>query len=207
LTTPLPSSSDLDRFSGELQVSRNDSRRPGQTAAGITPRESHAELIAALEELSISEGDLRAQHEVLLDAYQHLEAERDPYDTLFHLAPDPYLVTDQHGTIEQANAAAAELLGVSSTLLEKKSLLAFLDAESRSQFEIRLDRLTKAGHLDKWALAIEARDGRIVPMEVTAAQLGKRSLGWIFRDTGVRRASEESMHALNRSLNARAQRG
>jgi PAS domain S-box-containing protein len=171
--------------------------------ADTTSRENRAELIATLEELSIVEGELRAQYEALLDAHRHLELEGDRYHTLFQLAPDPYLVTDQKGIIEEANAAAGELLGVPSALLVRKPLLRYLDAEARSEFEHRLDRLTSAGHWDKWSLAIEARDGKLVPMEATASRAGKGSICWLFRDASVRRASEESMHALNRSLNAR----
>jgi PAS domain S-box-containing protein len=203
LTAPLPSSSDLERFSGELQIPLDDSRRRGGTTPGTAPRENRAELLADLEELSMAEGELRAQYEALLDAHGNLERERERYYTLFHSAPDPFLVTDQRGTIEEANSAAGELLGVPSALLPKKSLLAYLDAEARREFEHRVDGLTESGRANKWALAVGARDGRIVPMEATASRFGKGSICWIFRDTSVRRASEESMHALNRSLNAR----
>ena len=203
MTVPLPSSSDLDRFSGELHVTRDDSRRLVSPAADVTSRENRAELIATLEELSIVEGELRAQYEALLEAHRHLELERERYHTLFQLAPDPYLVTDHKGIIEEANAAAGELLGVPSALLVRKPLLGYLDAEARSEFEHRLDRLTSAGRWDKWSLAIEARDGKLIPMEATASRAGKGSVCWLFRDASVRRASEESMHALNRSLNAR----
>jgi PAS domain S-box-containing protein len=171
--------------------------------ADVTSRENRAELIATLEELSIVEGELRAQYEALLEANRHLELQRERYHTLFQLAPDPYLVTDPKGIIEEANAAAGELLGVPSALLVRKPLLGYLDAEARSEFEHRLDRLTSAGRWDKWSLAIEARDGKLIPMEATASRAGKGSICWLFRDASVRRASEESMHALNRSLNAR----
>ena len=203
LTAPVPSSPDLDRFAGELQVTREDSRRRAPTTADTTSRENRAELISALEELSIAEGDLRSQHQALVEAHRQLELQRERYHTLFQLAPDPYLVTDQKGIIEEANAAAGDLLGVPSALLVKKPLLAYLDGETRAEFEHRLDRLTSSGRLDKWAVAIEARDGKLVPMEANASRGGRGSICWLFRDASVRRASEESMHALNRSLNAR----
>jgi PAS domain S-box-containing protein len=203
LTALPPSSSDLDRFSGELQVTREDSRALGPTIADAPLREDRAELIATLEELSIVEGELRVQHEELIGAHGQLELQRERYHTLFQLAPDPYLVTDQKGIIEEANAAAADLLGVPTALLMRKPLLAYLGAEARSEFEHRIERLASSGHLDKWALAIESPDGRLIPMEATASRAGKGSICWLFRDASVRRASEESMHALNRSLNAR----
>jgi len=203
VTAPLPSSSDLDRFSGELQVTRDDLRRRVPTTADTMSRENRAELIAALEELSIAEGELRSQYQALVETHRQLELRRERYHTLFRLAPDPYLVTDQKGLIEEANSAAGDLLGVPNALLVKKPLLAYLGAEARAEFEQRLDRLTSSGRLDKWALAIETRDGRLVPMEATASLAGKGSICWLFRDASVRLASEESMHALNRSLNAR----
>jgi PAS domain S-box-containing protein len=171
--------------------------------ADSTSRENRAELIATLEELSIVEGEVRAQYEALLEAHRHLEVQRERYHALFRLAPDPYLVTDQKGIIEEANAAAGEFLGVPSALLVRKPLLAYLNSEARSEFEHRLDRLTSSGRWDKWSLAMETRNGRLVPMEATASRGGNGSICWLFRDASVRRASEESMHALNRSLNAR----
>ncbi len=203
MTAPLPSSSDLDRFSSELQVTRDDPRRHVATTADATPRDSRAGLIEALEELSIAEGDLRAQHEVLVEAHRQLEQQRERYHTLFQLAPDPYLVTDQKGIIEEANAAAGDLLGVPTAHLVRKPLFGYLDAEARAEFDHCLERLTSAGRLEKWPLAIEAPDGTLVPMEATASRDGHGSICWLLRDGSVRRASEDSMHALNRSLNAR----
>jgi PAS domain S-box-containing protein len=203
VTAPLPSSSDLDRFSGDVHVTRDDSRRHPPTTADTTSRENRAELIAALEELSIAEGDLRSQHQALVEAHRQLGLQRERYHALFQLAPDPYLVTDQKGIIEEANAAAGNLLGVPSALLVRKPLIGYLNTEARAEFEARLDGLTSSGRLDKWALAMETTDGRLVPMEATASRAGKGSICWLFRDVAVRRASEESMHALNRSLNAR----
>lgn len=203
MTLPLPGSSDLGRYSGELQFSREDLHRHPPNSAGATPRENNADVIADLGEIGIAQGGLRAQYEALIDAYGHLQRERDRYQTLFHSAPDPFLVTDRKGTIEEANSAAAQLLGVPGALLPKKSLLAYLDAKARAEFAHRLGALTESGRLDKWALSIEARDGRIVPMEATASRLGPDSVCWLFRDSSVQRASDDSMHALNRSLNAR----
>ncbi|HEY8833105.1 MAG TPA: ATP-binding protein [Gemmatimonadaceae bacterium] len=203
MTAPLPSSSDLDRFSGQSQVTRDDSRRRAPSTADGISRENRSELIAALEELSIAEGDLRSKYEVLIEAHRQLQQQRERYHALFQSAPDPYLVTDRKGTIEEANAAAGELLGFPSAFLVRKPLFAYLDAESRAEFGDRLDRLTSSGRFDKWALTLEARDGILVPMEATASLDGHGSICWLLRDARVRRASEDSMHALNRSLNAR----
>lgn len=174
MTAPLSSSSDVNSFSNELQVSRD-----------------------------VGEGDLRSRYEALLRAHSHVARERERYHALFERAPDPCLVTDHAGTIEEANAAAGELLGVPPGLLPKKSLLAYLDVEARSELLRRVGSLTDSGRIDKWPVMIETRDGRIVPMDATASRVGKSSICWLFRESSVRHASEASMHALNRSLNAR----
>ena len=158
-------------------------------------------------ELSIAEQELREQYDTLVDAQRTLERERDRYTTLFRSAPDPYVVTDSAGTIEEVNAAAGVLFGVPGSLLAKRSLADSIDASARDDFRARLNGLIRSGRTDKWLLALEVRDGRIIPVEATVTVAperdGRESLLWLLRDTSVRLRTEESMHALNRSLNAR----
>ena len=69
-------------------------------------------LATALEELHVAQEELLQQNDELLVAQQAIEAERQRYQELFEFAPDAYLVTDAEGTIQEANHAAATLLGV-----------------------------------------------------------------------------------------------
>ena len=69
------------------------------------------ELYAAIEELQVSEEELRVQNESLAASELLLQEERARYAELFHLAPDPYLVTTLDGAVREANHAAAALLG------------------------------------------------------------------------------------------------
>ena len=208
MTTPVPGSSDIERFSGELQVSGDRSGAFYDRKPSDAPSDGRAQLLSALEELSLAEEELRAQHETLLETHRHFELERERYHTLFHLAPDPYLVTDENGAIQEANAAASELLGVASAHLVHKPFSAFIDSQARRELNAYLSGSARSGRLDKWALGIEKRDGRIIPVEATVSTLpsraeGRHSLCWLLRDTTARRQTEDSMHALNRSLNAR----
>jgi signal transduction histidine kinase len=62
--------------------------------------------------------------------------------------------------------------------------------------------------LDKWMIETRVRDGRPMTVEATVSTLenrsnGRKSLCWLLHDMSARRANEESMQALNRSLNAR----
>jgi len=61
-----------------------------------------------------------------LAAREALETERQRYRDLFEFAPDGYLVTDADGTIQEANQAAALLLGVRQDFLGGKPLVVFV---------------------------------------------------------------------------------
>jgi PAS domain S-box-containing protein len=173
-----------------------------------TTRDGREFLLAAYEELSIAEEELRAQHQALLEAQRLLEIQRNRYHTLFDLAPDPYLVTDESGTIEEANVAAAELFGVPSALLIGKPFVSFVELHGRPEFRSRLLGVLSGERLDKWMIETRVREGRVISVEATVSTLeqridGKKSLCWLLHDMSARRQTEESMQALNRSLNAR----
>jgi len=173
-----------------------------------TSDQRHEELMSAFEELSVAEEELRAQQETLVETSSLLEIQRNRYHTLFELAPDPYVVTDGSGIIEEANAAASKLLGLSGAQLLGKSLVTFVDGRSRSEFQTHLNALGYGTRVDKWMIETRVRDGAAVTVEATVSTLERRadgmsSLCWLLRDISARRETEESMHALNRSLNAR----
>jgi PAS domain S-box-containing protein len=173
-----------------------------------TSNQRHEELMSAFEELSVAEEELRAQQETLVETSTLLEIQRNRYHTLFELAPDPYVVTDGSGIIEEANAAASKLLGLSGAQLLGKSLVNFVDGRSRSEFQTHLNGLGNGTRVDKWMIETRVRDGAAVTVEATVSTLetradGMSSLCWLLRDMSARRETEESMHALNRSLNAR----
>jgi len=75
LSNPIPDSSDLDRFSLALQFSREQVGALYERGVNLTEREQHAQLMAALQDLSIAEEELRAQHEAILIAQRELRRE------------------------------------------------------------------------------------------------------------------------------------
>jgi PAS domain S-box-containing protein len=207
VTGPIPSSSDLDRFSNNLQVSRENAETRFNALAGGTPREGDTELLAALEELSVAEEELRAQHESLLEVNESLELERERYRMLFHLAPDPYIVTNEAGMIEEANAAATTLLARQSSPLVDRSFFMYLDNESRQSVGTALANLATSGRVDKWRLTLRTAANETVQVEATVSVGqgvgGSGSIYWLLRDMTEHLRNDESMRALNRSLNAR----
>lgn len=212
---PVPSNSDIERFANSVGVPREPNAAHYDGATRQTSDQRHDELMTAFEELSVAEEKLRAQQETLLETHNLLEIQRNlleiqrnRYHTLFDLAPDPYVVTDGSGTIEEANAAASALLGVAGKLLVGKALVTFVDGRSRSEFQTQLNALGNGVHVEKWMIETTVRDGRLATVEATVSTLetrpdGTSSLCWLLRDMSARRETEESMQALNRSLNAR----
>jgi PAS domain S-box-containing protein len=208
LTGSIPDRSDLERFSVALQVSREQVGALYERSIGSTEAEHHAQLLAAIQDLSVAEEELRAQHEAIVETQRELDMQRRRYRTLFEGAPDPYVVTDEHGIIEEANDALARLLGVTTANIIRRSLDSFIDPHTRRELTVRIDDLPSRGRLDKRALHVKAPDGRVIQVEATLSVLespfdGSRSYCWLLRDVSSRQESEDSMRALNRSLNAR----
>ena len=208
LTSSIPDSSDLDRFSVLLQVSREQVGALYERSVGSTEREHHAQLLAALQDLSTAEEELRAQHEAIVETQRELEIQRGRYRTLFEFAPDPYFVSDEHGIIEDANDALAELLGQQAMQVIGKSIDSFIHPRIRRELDERLQALSRGNRLDERELEVKARDGRVVPVEARVSILeagpgGRKSFCWLLRDVSARQETENSMLALNRSLNAR----
>lgn len=208
MTESVPGNSDIERFANSIDLARELNPAQYEGATRLTSDQRHDDLMTAFEELSVAEEELRAQKESLLETHNLLEIQRKRYHTLFDLAPDPYVVTDSSGTIEEANAAASALLGVASRHLVGKPLGTFVEGRSHSEFQAQLKALGNGVHVEKWMIESVVRDGRLATVEATVSTLetrpdGKSSLCWLLRDMSARRETEESMQALNRSLNAR----
>ncbi|HWL40588.1 MAG TPA: ATP-binding protein [Gemmatimonadaceae bacterium] len=142
------------------------------------------------------------------DVERRLRAAEHRFEVLFTSAPDAYLVTDENGVIERANPAAALLFGKPAKLLEASMVGAFADGAACSDLPARLGAVPDGGHLDPWTLQLRVEEGRTIPVEISIAPLeyredGKRAFVWLLHDLSARREAEESMHALNRVLNAR----
>ena len=204
MTEPLPSREHIDRMSGIEKLVRSPQRYDG---SAFNAHETHARLLEAYEELRVAEEELRAQQELNVQAQKEIDVERRRYRTLFELAPDPYLVTDRHGMIEQANKAAAELFGLAVSQLIGKPIISFIDLRARPEFRARLHELSMGLRSEKMVIEVSVREGRLLPIETAVAAIatnsGSQSFCWLLRDRTAQRDNEESMRALNRSLNAR----
>jgi PAS domain-containing protein len=147
----------MDQFSDAVDTTRERGATPYAGADRHSVRDRHDQLLAAFEELTLAEEELRAQQENLLETRNLLEIQRNRYLTLFDHAPDPYVVTDGAGVIEEANAAAADLFGVPGKLLVGKPLVTFVDQRARSDFRAHLNSLAGGAPIDKWTIDARVR--------------------------------------------------
>jgi PAS domain S-box-containing protein len=68
-------------------------------------------LRCSIIDLEMRHQEMLAEKEQLVSAHEQLRSARDHYRDLFESGPFAYVVVDEHGEIEDANLAAAALLG------------------------------------------------------------------------------------------------
>jgi signal transduction histidine kinase len=119
--------------------------------------EAFQELDSAHEELRVAEEHLQTQADAIVFAQDVLDLERRRYQELFQAAPEPYLVTDLHGAIDQANLRAAQLLNIDGSFLIGKPLLAFIDSDDRGRFTELLKVVVRQDHVLRSDLRIQPR--------------------------------------------------
>jgi PAS domain S-box-containing protein len=201
--------SDFDRRIDELVAQLQHSP---ETPMKSLVQQLLAELETGREELHVMEEELAARERALTKADAKAQAERQRYLDLFHCAPDPYLVTDSDGTIEEANEAASKLLRVPQHKTLGQPLNAFLaEAERRPfynyLFRAKNQKATETGRAE-WRSSLQPRDGPSVPVFVacnTVFEGDGNKVQWIFRDVSALREAEAAEQAAHRALESRVE--
>ncbi|MBD2041942.1 PAS domain S-box protein [Microcoleus sp. FACHB-672] len=152
----------------------------------------------SLEELKVAREQLTVQNEQLSITREQLERERQRYKELFEFAPDAYLVTDDNGTIREANYTAAVLLCVSQRFLVGKPLSIFVAETQRRDFRLRINQL-KVGELERlreWELRMQPRRGDSFEVAITVSAVWNPegfNLRWMLRDITRRKQVEAQL--------------
>lgn len=161
-------------------------------------RRQQEALQAANEELAATEEELRVQNEELAASRAELDRTRARYQNLFETAPDGYLVTDPEGILQEANQAAARLLGCPAGQLKGNPFSALLPPDQRDGY-IRLLQSLSAGRVGqpKWEVEIRPLAGPRFWAAVTAAASCDDEgrvvgLRWLLSDITARRQAEDS---------------
>lgn len=142
------------------------------------------DLEHALETLQVAAEELRHQNEELVATRGFAEEQCQRYRELFDLAPDAYLVTDPRGLIQEANWAAAALLGVPRDRLVGKPLLLYFAPEHRRDLDQLLDQ--PAGSARTEVRLLQA-SGTPVPAALSVTEVRepgaeRRGLRFLLRD-------------------------
>lgn len=143
------------------------------------------DLYLVLEELQAVDAELHDQNRRLSHAQYEIDLERQRYRTLFELAPEGYLVTDEMGRIYHANRAAATLFAVPQEGLVGKPLMVLTEPLDWPAFQRRLAQ----PNTDKpWKITIKARQDHPVTLSVSTNVLkdsrhGTTTILWLLRAT------------------------
>lgn len=154
------------------------------------------ELYFVLEELQAVDAELRQQNEALTDTRLQIDLERQRYRTLFELAPEAYLVTDEKGKIYQANKAAEALFSLPQEGLVGKPLLSLIELGDWPGFQ---RRLANPDPTEPWEIRLIPRQDEPVAVAITTNRLKDRRKGatilWLLRDISDQRLMEQRLKA------------
>lgn len=155
------------------------------------------ELYFVLEELQASDAELHQQNQALADTRLQIDLERQRYRTLFELAPDAYLVTDEKGKIYQANQAAEALFSLPQEGLVGKPLLSLIELGDWPGFQ---QRLAQPHSAEPWEIRLIPHQDEPVAVAITTRYLKDRRKGaatilWSLRDISDQRLMEQRLKA------------
>jgi PAS domain S-box-containing protein len=140
----------------------------------------------AIEELRVTDEELRQQNEAFVEVREQLEAELAQYRDLFWSAPVAYLVTDLDGIIRRANLLASRLLGVPEPRLVGKPLAIYFPPSQQPAFRALLSSGRNADEPIEWETILRPRGDEPIAVvaRVGAARdvFGERvGLRWLVR--------------------------
>jgi PAS domain S-box-containing protein len=166
------------------------------------------ELGTALEELRVAEEELHEQNEELLLARHSLEREHERYHNLFEFAPDGYLVTDQFGTVVEANQVCCQLLNVRYKSLIGKPLIVFVQDSERHAFRSQVNKLPTTTNLHQFEVWIQPRDCAPLYVAISMQWIDESAdntgtIRWMLRDVTARHQAQQQIVELNAHLEQR----
>lgn len=135
-----------------------------QGSPAVIPR---AELTAEqtqrlLHELGVHQIELEMQNEELRRTQTDLSQARARYFDLYQMAPLGYCTLSAQGQIQQANLAAASMLGLTVGALRNKSLTAFIDPQDQDVYYLYRRQPVQAGSPPPCELRMVRNDGALL---------------------------------------------
>ena len=144
-----------------------------------------------LHELQVHQIELEMQNEELRHAQVNLDVERSNYFDLYDLAPVGYLTVNEEGLIQNANLAAASLLGVVRNFLPNKLISRFVFPEDQDVYFHRRKQLVDSGELQNWEMRLKRIDGSPFWAELQST-LAHNGENWITLQDVTERKQKEA---------------
>jgi PAS domain S-box-containing protein len=132
------------------------------------------EIEEIMQDLKVTEEELRDQNKELIQAKTIAEQERKRYQDLFNFSPDGYLVTDREGFIQETNQAITTLFDLDKRLLIGKFLISLVAQGERKKYRQILNQ-----------------DSRTTPPQTYELTLNKQENGIKFIAAVTRRVIED----------------
>ena len=122
-----------------------------------------------LHELRVHQIELELQNEELRRSQLELDAERARYFDLYELAPLGYFTVSEKGMIQQANLAAAALLGAPRGELIGQAISRLIFREDQDVFYLNRKRALESGQAQAFELRMEKHEGTLFWAQLRAS--------------------------------------
>ena len=188
------------------EVTYQESMMTNPAADRLIVADAVADLQREVAHLRTAVDVLQRQNAELVSIRQAFEMERRRYREMFESAPDGYILTNLSGNIREANRMAAALLGVRPDFLANKSLLAFMDDDSRAELEITLARWRETDTppakelppIVRGSIRLRVYKGAFFPAEYAISPLRDEhdriiGLRWMLRDLSESLRTEQAL--------------
>lgn len=158
------------------------------------------DLFANVDEMLHHENQLEQNLDTLVISLEQMSAQRQRYKNLFDFSPDAYIITNQSGTIQEVNHAAAELLNVSIRFLINKPLTSYVQDIDQLNFLKQVTAMQQASKPSQWETRMLVRGRPQIDVLMVAegiAILGSEERGeirWLIRDISIQKRTETAEH-------------
>ena len=147
------------------QIFRDKAALSPVSLDALSPQE--AQLM--LHELRVHQIELELQNEELRRSQLELDAERARYFDLYELAPLGYFTVSEKGMIQQANLAAAALLGAPRGELIGQAISRLILSEDQDVFYLNRKRALESGQAQAFELRMVKHEGALFWAQLRAS--------------------------------------
>ncbi len=189
MADPSTSSAELRRRAEVRLKERNSNTAelPSETSEGDSRRLVH--------ELQVHQLELEMQNEELQQSRMDLQAGLEKYSDLYDFAPVGYVTFDGQGLVQEANVAAASLLGIERSDLVQRRLGNFIPADDQPAFNAFLAQIFESTTRRSCELKL-LKNGESpveVRLEAIAAATGRECRAVISELTEQRRGENDRL--------------